>query len=299
MACSPSRSLHPRIFRTAVFMAAILGFLIPASHALDKDVKAAAKAANEAFSKTSFVAKVDIRNYGHHYVLPDGSPAPQKSKKQGRGGEGALFAKKIKVRQGEVGEGMGIRAKKDEIIFGLTKKRRGMNGAWVHILFDRRVSPEDFEPAKLARAVSSLVVIRGYEPGADLAAAFEEAGAGNPEKPLAPTRPSAPVLKSFNVRVEPLRLPRGSETRLIFEYEIIAPEGAAVAVSESRSLLYRGALLPSFPTRERLSRTAGHYESTYSQPIPASAAAGFYEMQAEVCIGGDCISRQVILEVTP
>ena len=70
---------------------------VPPSQALDKDVKAAAKAAYNTFLTTSFVAKMDLRNYGHHYVLPDGSPAPQKGKKQGKGGEGALFAKDIKV----------------------------------------------------------------------------------------------------------------------------------------------------------------------------------------------------------
>ncbi|MEN8162952.1 MAG: hypothetical protein ABFS37_02390 [Acidobacteriota bacterium] len=48
-----------------------------------------------------------------------------------------------------------------------------------------------------------------------------------------------------------------------------------------------------------MTRADGHFESVYSQPIPDSAATGVYEMRAEVCVGGQCISRQVILEVTP
>jgi hypothetical protein len=269
------------------------------SHAVDKDVKAAAKAAYKTFLETSFVAKMDLRNYGHHYVLPDGSPAQQKSKKQGRGGEGALFAKKIKVQSGETGEGIYVRAKKDEITVQLTKKRKGMNGTWVHILFDRRVVPDDFEPAKLARAVSSLAVIKGYEPGADIAAAFDEAGAGEELPSAFSDTQVAPSISSFNVRVEPPRIARGTEARVVLEYDVSAPTGRSVEVLESRSLLLGGKVLPSFPTSERLVRNNGHFQTIYSQPIPSSAATGVYELEAEVCVAGGCTSRRVILEVTP
>jgi len=247
--------------------------------------------------ETSFVAKMDIRNYAHHYVLPDGSPAPKKSKKQGRGGEGALFAKKIKVKKGEIGEGIGIQAKKDEIIVGLNKKRKSINGAWVHILFDRRVVPEDFEPAKLARAVSSLAIIKGYEPGADIAAAFDEAGAGEAMPPAVPQVQVVPAIENFNVRVEPPRIKRGTEARVVFEYDVRAGTGVSVEVLESRSLLMGGKILPSFPTSERLARTAGHFRTLYTQPIPGSAATGVYELEAEVCLAAGCTSRKVILEV--
>ena len=47
-------------------------------------VKAAAKETNRIFADVSFVAKMDLGRYVHHYVLADGSPAPQKRKKQGK-----------------------------------------------------------------------------------------------------------------------------------------------------------------------------------------------------------------------
>ena len=288
-------------YAARIVMVLALALVVQAtpSHAVDKDVKAAAKAAYKIFLETSFVAKMDLRNYGHHYVLPDGGPAPQKSKKQGRGGEGALFAKKIKVKSGEIGEGIYVRAKKDEITVQLTKKRKGMNGTWVHILYDRRVVPDDFEPFKLARAVSSVAIIHGYEPGADIAAAFDEAAVGEVPPPEMPNNQAAPSISSFNVRVEPPRIARGTEARVVFEYDISAPEGRSLEVLESRSLLFGGNVLPSFPTSERLARTNGHFQTIYSQPIPSSAAAGVYELEAEVCIAEECTSRRVIIEVTP
>ena len=285
--------------RIVIVLALALVAQATPSHAVDKDVKVAAKAAYKTFLETSFVAKMDLRNYGHHYVLPDGSPAPQKSKKQGRGGEGALFAKKIKVHSGETGEGIYVRAKKDEVTVQLTKKRKGMNGTWVHILFDRRVVPDDLEPAKLARAVSSVVVIKGYEPGADIAAAFAEAGAGEAIPPAVPDTQAVPSIDSFNVRVEPPRIVRGAEARVVLEYDVSAPAGMSVEVLESRSLLFDGRMLPSFPTSETLMRANGHFETIYSQPIPSSAATGVYELEAEVCVAEECTSRRVILEVTP
>ena len=65
--------------------------LVASAEAADKNaLKKAAKDATEVFSQTTFVAKLDLRRYAQHFVLSDGSPAPQKAKKQGRGGEGAI-----------------------------------------------------------------------------------------------------------------------------------------------------------------------------------------------------------------
>ena len=263
----------------------------------DTAVKEAAKAAHETFSTASFVAKMNLKNYGHHFVLADGSPAPQKSGKQGRGGEGALFAKDIKVRMGEMGEGIYVRAKKKEVIIQLTKKRKGINGTWVHILYDRPVVPADLEPAKLARAVSSVVTIQGFEAGADVAAAFDEALGGEPE--VVVDTASTPMLASFNVRIEPPRISRGTETAVTFEYQVAADGGAAVTVVESRSLLFAGTPLPTFPAVERVPRGPGNHTSTYSQPIPASASVGIYEFLAKVCVEDQCIERRSLLEVSP
>ncbi len=271
--------------------------------AVDADVKAAAKATTAAFSTTSYVAKLDLRRYAHHYVLPDGSPSTKKGeKKQGRGGEGAIqFDDGVKVHAGEVGESLYVLPKKKELWVCFNKKRGALlNPAIVHVLFDRPVAADDITPEKIARAVSSVAVIKGYEPGADIAAAFDEVLAAEPrpaEAAPAPGRSDRPTVASLRVWAEPAKAPPGGTVELKLEYEVLSPGGEVEAV-ETRVLTLEGATLPTYPVVDRLKRGAGSFTSSYRQPLPAGARPGTYSLAGEVCVGTDCIRRTATFEVS-
>lgn len=297
---------------TALFTIGLL-FSAQASLGGDPEVKAAAKATNEAFSTTSYEAKMDLRRYAHFYVLPDGSPSTKKGKKkQGRGGEGAIqFDDGVKVGSGDVGESIRVYPKGDQVWVGFNKKRgKTMNPAIVHILYGRPVTADDITPEKIARAVSSVAIIRGFEPGEDIADAFDEAlaAAGVRSKEVAPsvassgatpsaTASSGSALVSLQVRTEPATARAGGEVELILEYEVRSPGGEIEAV-ETRTLSLAGAALPGYPVIDRLMRGAGLFTSSFRQPIPPSAKSGTYTLKGEVCVAGDCISRSATFELT-
>lgn len=270
--------------------------------AADKSaVKAAAKNTNQVFSDVSFVAKMNLGRYVHHYVLPDGSPAPQKKKKQGKGaGKSTIqMDSGVKVHQGETGHSLRIYVKKNEIWVGLNKKAGAtLNPAMVHILLGREVSPDDLEPDKIARALTSVVEIAGFEPGADVAAAFDEAIHAAEENPpeVEPLASHGPTVQSLHVSTKASRMHAGETVELLLEYEVDGPSGA-VAVTETRTLSFGGVMIPTYPVREDLSREPGHHISNYRQTLPSSAESGVYEYKGEICVGGDCISRTTTFEI--
>lgn len=265
-------------------------------------LKAAAEAVNRVFERTSYVAKIPIIRYGHHYVTPNGDPHPRKAKKQGRGAENAIqFDSGVKVPPGGVGYSIFVAVKgKDEVLVGLNDKAGArLNPDSVHILYDRPVTVEDLTPEKIALALQGIVEIRGYGPAAQVAAAFDQvmaAGeAAGGAATVAPTTAAAPPLVSLRARVEPERARAGEEVALVLEYEVGAAEGALAV--ETRKLSRDGSLMPTYPVREEISRGAGAFVSKYRQPLPRSVVPGDYLFQGEVCVGGDCISRSVTFEV--
>ena len=282
-------------------LAALLFFTSTTSFAKDPAIKAAAKAANETFLTTSYVAKVNIRRYGHHYVLPDGQPAPGKGKKQGRGGEGAIvFNSNLKVPAGEVGESIIVTPRKKEIWVSLNKTRgKSMNSDTVHILFDRKVVADDITPEKIAHAISSVAEIKGYEAGKDVAAAFDEVLATTPqpaEAAVAPRRSERPTIASLRVWADPEVANPGDTVELTLEYVVQTP-GNMVETVENRLLTFNGATLPTYPVVDRLMRGDGLFTSSYRQPLPASARPGTYTFEGEVCVASDCISRTVTFRI--
>lgn len=292
-------NMNPR--QITGLLTALLVFTSTPLFAKDPAIKAAAKAVNETFLATSYVAKVDIRRYGHHYVLPDGQPAPKKGKKQGRGGEGAIvFNSNLKVPAGQVGESITVYPKKKEIWIGLNKTRgKSMNGDIVHILFDRKVVADDITAEKIARAISSVAEIKGYEAGKDVAAAFDEVLAATPpatEAAAAPHRSERPTITSLRVWVDPEVANPGDAVELMLEYVVQTP-GNVVETVENRLLTFGGATLPTYPVVDRLMRGDGLFTSSYRQPLPASARPGTYTFEGEVCVASDCISRTVTFQI--
>jgi len=274
----------------------------------NSELKAAAKEATKAFSETSFVAKVNLRRYADHFVLPDGSPAPKKAKKQGRGGEGAIqLDSGVKVRAGETGESIFIaRVTKDQIQVGFNEKRgKVLNAVLVHIMFDRPVTPEDFDPDRIALAVSSVADIEGFGPTEALDEALAEIDEAAqsvaesspvPNPPMAPAAPQGSTILRLAVEATPNPVRLGREVELVLRYEC---QGSSdlVDVTETWTLELDGQELPSYPYTESVRRGSGPATASYLQPIPTSARPGTYRFVGEVCVGGDCIKRSTDLVV--
>jgi hypothetical protein len=292
-------NMNPR--QLTGLLTALLFFTSTASFAKDPAIKAATKAANETFLTTSYVAKMNILRYGHHYVLPDGQPAPGKGKKQGRGGEGAIvFNSNLKVPAGEVGESITVYPRKKEIWIGLNKVRgKSMNGDIVHIMFDRKVVADDITPEKIARAISSVAEIKGYEAGKDVAAAFDEVLAATPqptEAAATPRRSEQPTITSLRVWADPEVANPGDAVELTLEYVVQSP-GNKVETVETRLLTFEGATLPTYPVVDHLMREGGQFTSNYRQPLPKGAKPGTYSFEGKVCIAKDCISRTATFRI--
>jgi hypothetical protein len=279
----------------------------PAWAAAAPALVAAADAATAALAGTSFVAKVDIGNVAKFYVQADGEPVEDREQKQSGYGRNTLWAPggPVLVRAGEVGQVIfvqtkypGRRARENEYWVFLNRKRR-VNAAGVAVVFDRPVRPEDITPEKVARAVASLVTIRGYEPGADVAAAFDQALAAAPAEATAAgssASAAAPMLVALRLGTEPAEVARGGEVSLRLEYEL-AGVAAEREVVERVSLLHGERPLPGYPIEARPLRGGGVHQASYAQRIPAAAAPGTYTVRGEVCVAGDCIVRSATFEV--
>ncbi len=270
-----------------------------------KNSRAAALAAVESFSETTFVAHMPLGRNVQYYVLPDGSPSDKSGKKQGRGPGASTIqlGSGIKVQQGATGAGIYVWALKKEVRVGFNRKRGAvLNATTVHILYDRETSPEDYDPYKIARAVSGLVEIQGFAPGDALtelldSAAAEAAAAESATMGGRDTSPAAigPTVTRLTVSVDPALVHRGESVKLILTYEIIGRD--EIAVRETRTLAFGGQTIPTFPVVDALDRAAGEHASGYEQPLPAGASLGQYTFTGEVCVGHDCIRRSIDFEV--
>jgi len=154
--------MHLKSNRVLLIMAVLMLFISMEAFAKNKAIKDAAKAVNQIFLSTDYIANVPILRYGHHYVLPNGELAP--NKKQGRGGEHAIqFGSNVRVNVGEIGQSIMIVPRKKEIWVGLNKVRgKAMNSDTVHILFNRKIVPSDITPEKIAQAIAKIAEIKGY-----------------------------------------------------------------------------------------------------------------------------------------
>ncbi len=223
---------------------------------LAQDAKSAAKQTDEAFDKTHFVAKMPLVRYAHLYVLPDGAPSDKKGRRtQGVVGAGTIqFGDPVKVREGEVGESIKLYVKGKELIVGLNKKRGArMNPTSVHVLYGRPVTASDITPHKIARALSGVVEIKGYEPGSEVDAAFASALEGDPTAGL-PDRPiGPPTVLAVSVTAEPGSVRPGDEVVFQLSYQVQTPGATAKAV-ESVDLKVAGASVPGYPRTATVER---------------------------------------------
>ncbi len=295
---------------TVTIIMTLLALLITSTSAYagKKATKKAVKALNASFKGVSFTALVPLHVHGWHNVAPDGKPLEgDQSKRKGSKGIGT---KDYAVDQGETGAGMGFYLKGKDTIQVTLMKKSGMAGAWnpsnVLIEFGRDIDPGEVTQEMIAQALSSLVVIDGFEPDAGLDQALAdldeklmqsgEAAVANQSPAPASETPARPTVVSLVAKVEPASLMRGQEIDLVVEYEIAAPHGE-VEVRETRYLEESGKSLPTYPVSEVVWRGAGRFVSTFTQPVPAAAVSGTYIYRGEVCVGGDCISRTISFEV--
>lgn len=299
----------------AVMISTVLAFAFAGTaQGWDKGAaRAAAEQLTEELAGTTFVAKLTLGAAQHYYVLPDGTPADEKGKRQGKGVEDhrSLWTPggKIKVAEGQIGRSIYVWAKKKEIMVGLHDKPNAvLNAAIVHILFDRETTPSDFEASKIAQALVSLVEVEGYEPGRAIEEAFDEAidrlateaaarGPAAAAASSAPTPPPKPTVATVSASASPVRVAVGETVELLLDYEIVGAASSALEVVERRTLAYGGSPLPGYPSEQTTPRLPGVYQTAQPQTIPAGAPAGIYEFRGEVCVGGDCIARTVNLEI--
>jgi len=268
---------------------------------------AACEAATAALDHRGFVAKVALGNMASFVVRPDGSPVAGFEQKEGGYKGSTLWAPggSVLVAAGESGARIVVtrrhrgsqvpKAGRDNpnwFWVHLNRKHRP-NSASVAVVHDRPVTPADITPEKIARALSSLVTIRGLEAGADVAAAFDEVLSEASEAPAQVAPAATAALVALEVWAEPAALAPGGEVTLYLRYQV----AAAAEATETRELRLGESMMPTFPRRESLARAAGSHTSAYRQKLPASAQRGTYRYTGEVCIGDDCIRRSTTFDL--
>ncbi len=114
-------------------------------------------------------------------------------------------------------------------------------------------------------------------------------------QPMAPTSP--PRLRVLAVSVEPVRVVPGGEISLVVTYSVdgVAP-GATLAVTERRTIVRDGGTLTS--VEQVVHRPAGVHQSRQPIRIPATLAAGIYELRAAVRAAGIAGEGSAVFEVT-
>lgn len=276
----------------------------------DGPIEAACAAATAALDeRIGFVARVDLGNMASFFVRPDGSPVAGLEQQEGGYKGSTLWAPggSVLVRAGESGRRIVVvpRVRGSQVpkagrnnpnwYWVLLNRKHRPNSAAVAVIHDRPVTPEDITPEKIARALSSLVTIRGHEVGAGVAAAFDQVleQASETAVPTAPGPAASATLVAVEVWAEPEVVAPGDEVKLVLRYEV----GAAAETSETRELWLGESMMPNFPRRETLARGAGSHTSAYRQRLPPAATPGSYRFVGEVCAGGDCIRRAATFEV--
>lgn len=101
------------------------------------------------------------------------------------------------------------------------------------------------------------------------------------------------TVNSLTVNVTPQTLSVGESTILAMTFSIGSKDSNPVLVEETRILSYQGNVLPGYPVKKSNQRKKGEFTTQISQIIPENASKGVYQYKAEVCVSGDCISKQV------
>jgi hypothetical protein len=134
------------------------------------DVRHSAEQLTETLKGTSFTAVVGLHVHGYHYVDGNGKPLSDKNQSQRLASKG-MFTKTYAVAKGEVGHGLVILMKDNSKLQVVLSKEGGLSGAWnpsnVIIDYGRPITAKDLTPQAFAYALSSLIIIKGYEPGSE------------------------------------------------------------------------------------------------------------------------------------
>jgi hypothetical protein len=112
-----------------------------------------------------------------------------------------------------------------------------------------------------------------------------------------PSLGKAPSLLDLQAAVVPRQVLPGDTVELKLSFEIGGSEGVEVGVRESRTLRYRGQILPNYPVVEESRLPPGRYETVLPETIPEFADAGQYELTSELCVADDCQTRTSTFEV--
>jgi hypothetical protein len=124
------------------------------------------------FSSTPFTAMVDFHVHSNHHVYPDGKPVSGKKQSKRIGGKG-LLTKKYAVARGGQGYIFSMGLKNDRVLaMAVSTQQGGMSAAWnpsnIYVYYPRPITEADLTKESIARAVSSLLVFKGMEPGSEL-----------------------------------------------------------------------------------------------------------------------------------
>lgn len=129
-----------------------------------------------------------------------------------------------------------------------------------------------------------------------------------PSPPQEPTLTPAPVAGSgtltptigqLDILADPPLVRNNQVLNLMFNYTVETAGQVSLPVTETRTLLLDGNLLPGYPQTTSESRSTGRYTTNYQQTIPPRARAGTYTYEGKVCVSGDCISRSKTFQVAP
>jgi hypothetical protein len=101
----------------------------------------------------------------------------------------------------------------------------------------------------------------------------------------------SPSVKQLNITADPAQVKNSEDLNLLLDYSIDAAGQDSVTVIETRTLLLDGKVLPNYPKTNKLSRSSGHYTTSFKQMIPPRARAGNYIYKGEVCVENGCISK--------
>jgi hypothetical protein len=108
-----------------------------------------------------------------------------------------------------------------------------------------------------------------------------------------------PVVRQLRVEASPADVRHGQVLRLHMDYAVEATAQAAVMITEVRTLLLDGDVLPGYPKSETHTRGNGTHASVYEQLIPSRARTAAYLYRGEVCIAERCSRQETIFRVVP
>jgi hypothetical protein len=123
-----------------------------------------------------------------------------------------------------------------------------------------------------------------------------------PEPELTPLSDSAGEIASIvqvPATAHPSTVHNNETQKLQLEYAVHGAPGAAVSVTERRTLTFGGVIMPGYPRQRSVQREPGNHASAVNQVIPARAAAGSYSYQGEVCIDTACKTHRTVFQVKP